>query len=100
AVHLDDRPDADAGGFHVDQEDADAAVLGGVGVGAHRQVAPVGAVAVGGPDLGAIDHEFVAVVLGAGLEGGEVGAGVGLGEALAQDGVRPGRAPRVRAVRV
>ena len=35
------------------------------------------------PDLGAIDHEVIAGIDRAGLEAGEVGAGVGLGEALA-----------------
>src|SRR6266851_1092701 len=40
---------------------------------------------VGGPDLGAVDEEVVALVDRAGLDGGEIGTVVGLRETLAPD---------------
>ena len=52
-------------------------------VGAHQAEAPVGLVGVGGPDLLAVDQPVVALVLALGLQAGEVGAGAGLGIALA-----------------
>ena len=62
-------------------------MLRGVGVGAGEQDHPVGVLGAGGPDLLAVDDVVVAVADGAGLEGGEVGAGAGLAEALAPDGL-------------
>ena len=98
-----DRPGLDARRGHVDQHEADAFVLLGR-VGAHQAEAPVGLVGVGGPDLLAVDQPVVALVLAAGGEAGEVGAGARLRIALAPadlalDDLRadvPASAPRCR----
>ena len=58
-------------------------VLGAVGLGAGEQEAPVGPVGVARPDLVPADHELVVVPLGSGAQRRQVGAGVGLAEALA-----------------
>ena len=58
-------------------------VLGGVGVGADEHLAVLGHVGVAGPDLLAVDHVLVAVPHGPGAQAGQVGARLGLGEALA-----------------
>ncbi len=63
-----------------------AAVLG---PGAHQQLAVVGHLGVGGPDLRPGDHVVVAVTDGPGAHGGQVTAGVGLGESLAPHLVPP-----------
>ncbi len=59
--------------------------LRGRRVGAGQQQAPVGVQRPAGPHLLAVDHEAVALAAGGGLQAGQVGAGVGLGEALAPD---------------
>jgi len=53
------------------------------GVGAHQAENPVGEVGIGGPDFLAVDDEIVAVAFGAGLQRGEIGAGIRLGITLA-----------------
>ena len=73
----------DARLVHADGEGGDALVLGDVGVGAGEDEAPVGEVGVAGPDLVPGDDVVVAVADRPGAERGEVGAGVGLAEALA-----------------
>ena len=83
AVDLLDRPHLDAGLLHRAQQVGDALVLRGVGVGAAEDEDVVGHEALGGPDLLAVDDPLVAVEDGLGLEAGEVGARVGLAEALA-----------------
>ena len=60
-------------------------MLGGVGVGAHVQLAPVGAMPERRPDLLAVDHEVVAVAHGAGAQRRQVGARLRLRHALAPD---------------
>ena len=60
--------------------------LGASRVGAYEGEDGVGGVGGGGPDLLAVEDEVVAVADGAGLEGGEVGAGAGLGVALGPGG--------------
>ena len=75
--HVQDGADGDAGTVEIDHEDADAAMLGGVGVGPGGEpdvVEPVGAI----PDLCAVHDVVVAVLDCAGREAGEVGAGVWL----------------------
>jgi hypothetical protein len=59
------------------------ACFGLVGIGAGQHEDPVGGVAGRGPDLLAVDDPLVAVEHGAGGDVGQVGAGVGLGVALA-----------------
>ncbi len=83
AGHLDDLADLDARGGHVEDEVRDALVLGRGRVGPGQQDAPLGAVGPGRPDLLAVDHVLVAVPLGSGQKGGQVRAGLGLGEQLA-----------------
>ena len=58
-------------------------MLRGVGVGPGQQEDVVGELGLGGPHLLAVDDPLVAVELGTGREAGQVGAGVGLAEALA-----------------
>ena len=83
AVDLLDGPHLDAGLVHRAQQVGDALVLGGVLVGPAQDEDVVGDEALGGPDLLTVDDPLVAVELGGGLQAGQVGAGVGLGEALA-----------------
>jgi hypothetical protein len=83
AVGLHDAAHLDARLAHRDEQVADALVLRRVRVGAGEQEAVVGVVAAGGPHLLAVDDPLVAVEHGLGLERGEVGAAVGLAEALA-----------------
>ena len=56
AVHLMQRPDLDAGLVDVDDEVAQALVLGHLAVGAGQQHAPVGALGARGPHLLAVDR--------------------------------------------
>ena len=83
AVDQLDRPDRHAGGGHVDEQERDAGLLLGLGVGADQVEDPVAVLPEGGPGLLAVDDELVAVADRGGAQRGEVGAGVGLGEALA-----------------
>ncbi len=92
---LGDGPGLDARGLHVDDEHADAGVLGGVGVGAHEAEAEVGVVRARGPHLLAVDHEAVPVQLGPGAQAGQVAAGVGLAHAQAPADLGTQRGQRV-----
>ncbi|MCY1414794.1 hypothetical protein D9M71_302530 [compost metagenome] len=83
AVEGDDRPHADAGRGHVDQQEGNAALLLRLGVGAHQAEDPVGVLAEGGPGLLAVDHVVVTLAHRAGLQRGQVGTGARLGVALA-----------------
>ncbi len=87
ALQGDDRTHGDARRLHVDQQEADAGLRLGVGIGADQEEAPVGVLTERRPRLLAVDDVvFLAVLghaLGAGLQGGEVGAGTRLGIALA-----------------
>ena len=60
-------------------------MLGGVGVGAGDEHAPLRVLGEGRPDLLPGDHPFVAVLDRRRLQRGEVGARLGLGEPLAPD---------------
>jgi hypothetical protein len=73
----------DARRLHVHEQEADALVLGRARIGPHEQEAPVRDVAHARPDLLAVHDVVIAVSHRAGLEVREVGARVGLGEALA-----------------
>jgi hypothetical protein len=82
AVRLLDRPHLDARRPQVDDEGGEASVPGLRGPGARQQQAPGGVAGPAGPDLPA-GHDPAAVDPGGGRpEAGEVGPGVGLGEAL------------------
>src|SRR5206468_5983920 len=96
AGHLDERADGDAGRLHVDEEEAEPAMPRRLEVGARDEDAPVGEAGVAGPDLLSRHEEDVAAELGAGAAGGEVRAGVRLGEALAPD-LLAGQDPRQEA---
>ena len=72
--HLPQRPDLDAGQVHRAQEERDALVLGGVGVGAGHEDAPVAVAAPAAPHLLTVDDEVVAVALGPRRQAAEVAA--------------------------
>src|SRR2546430_2324089 len=55
--HVEQRAHRDAGRAKVEQQVGDAAMLGRVRVGAHEDVAPVGAVGEARPDLLPVDDE-------------------------------------------
>ena len=77
------RPLLDAGLVHRTANADRPLCFGDIRVGAGQQEAPVGEVGVARPDLVAGDDVLVAVALGPGAQRREVGAGVGLAEALA-----------------
>ena len=83
AMKAADRSHLDARGFHVDQQKADALLRLGLIVGAHQAEHPVGVLRTAGPDLGAVDHVVISAPQRAGGQRGQVGAGIGLGIALA-----------------
>ena len=83
AGHLLDRPVGDAGVREVDQHVGEPRVLLRAQVGPAQQEHPVGAGRARRPDLLAGDDDLVAADDALGLHGGQVGAVVGLGEALA-----------------
>ena len=85
AGDLPQRPDGDAGRAQVDDEARDALVLGHGRVGAEDAEAEVAVVRAARPHLLAVEHELVAVALGARAERSEVGPGVGLAPQLAPD---------------
>ena len=58
-------------------------MLGGLGVGAHQQKAPIGEMRARGPYLLPVDDEMIAVVDGTGAQAREIAAGIGLGKTLA-----------------
>src|SRR5690606_36471660 len=78
-----DRPGRDARALHVEEEEADPAMLGRGRIGADQAEDPVRLVGIGGPDLLAVDQPVIALVLGPGAQAGEVGAGIGRAIALA-----------------
>src|SRR5208283_1104679 len=83
--HLDQRADRDPRGFHVDQDITDPLMLGGGGIGAGQEEHPLRVMGQRGPYFRAIDDEMAVLLDGAGLQRGEVRAGVGLRIALAPD---------------
>ena len=96
--------DREPGGVGGHQEDRDALVPGGVGVGSGGQPDVVGGGGEGGEDLLAVHDVLVAVPDRSGLERGQVGARAGLGVAdgeveLARAGSRAGSGPSGPACR-
>src|SRR5262245_4378724 len=85
AGDLAQRPHRDARRLHVDQQEADALVFGGAGVGPYEQKAPVGDVGHAGPHFLAVHDEVIAVAHRARLQIGQIGARVRLREALAPE---------------
>ena len=83
AVDHAQRPLLDAGLVHRDRERGESLVLRHVGVGPREEQAPIGHVGVARPDLVAVDHVLVAVARRGRAQRREVGAGIGLAEALA-----------------
>ncbi|MNO51578.1 hypothetical protein D3C76_419760 [compost metagenome] len=83
AVEGDDRPHRDARGFHIDQQERNAALLTGLGVGAHQAEHPVGKVRQGGPGFLAVDHVVIALAHCAGFQRRQIRTGTRLGVALA-----------------
>src|SRR6266700_3767021 len=90
-----DRPHRDALALHVDQDEGDAGLLLRRRIGAAEAEDHVGVLRQRCPGLLAVDDIFVALALGLGLERGEVGAGAGLGEALAPPVVDVGDARQI-----
>ena len=99
-VERDQRTGLDARQPHVDDEAGDALVLGRLRIGAHVQLAPVGAVPERRPDLLTVHHEVVAVADGAGAKRRQVGACLGLRHALTPDVVGAHHAGQQRALLV
>ena len=87
AGDLAERPHLDAGRVHVDEQVGEPGVALAVGIAARDEDAPVGDVRERRPDLLAVDDEVVALERESRgrAHGGEVGARVRLGEALAPD---------------
>ena len=83
ARQLAQRSHVDARLVHRAQEVGEPVVRRRLGVGTAHDEAPVGAVRQRGPHLLTGDHPLVAVEHGAGLDVGEIRAGVRLGEPLA-----------------
>src|SRR5205807_7588652 len=83
AVDLHQRAHLHPGGVHVTEDEADALVLGGIGIGPAEYEDPVAEDPQRGPDLLAADDEIITVTDGAGAQRGKVAAGVGFGEPLA-----------------
>ncbi|MCY1436386.1 hypothetical protein D9M71_525100 [compost metagenome] len=79
----DDRPHADAGSSHVNQQKADAALLLGLWIGAYQAEHPVGVVRHGSPGFLAADHIMITVAHRASPQAGQVGTGARFRIALA-----------------
>ena len=90
------RADVDAGRVHVEDQQRDALVLRQGRIRAHVAEALLRDRRVRRPDLLPVDDEVVVEHFGAGLQAGEVGAGVRLAHADAPDRVAPDRARRHR----
>src|SRR5919202_189268 len=89
------RAHLDARAVHVQDEVGDALVLGDAGVRPRQEHAEVGVGPEARPDLLPVDHPLVALAYGAGLEAGQVGAGIGFRVQLAPDVVGGEHAPQV-----
>src|SRR5438093_6161421 len=85
AGHQDERPHGDSRRRHRDEEAADPLVLRRIRARADQQDDPVREVRARRPHLLAVDDEVVALIDGARTEARQIGAGAGLGEALAPD---------------
>src|SRR5439155_11960866 len=85
ARQLPERPDGDARRLHVDDEIGDAAVLRRRRVGAGEADRPAREPREARPDLLPRETVAVALALGPGADGGQVGAGAGLAEELTPD---------------
>src|SRR5215469_13308252 len=81
--HLHQGPHGNAGCLHVNEEVADALVLGSDRVGSNQHENPIRMMCGGSPYLGAIDNEIVALFNSAGLQSCQVGSGIGFRIALA-----------------
>ena len=95
AGHLLERAHLDAGQVHRAEEERDAVVLGGLGVGAGHEDAPVADPPARAPDLLAVDDEAIAVTVGTRAQRSEVAAGARLGEQLAPHVLRRQRGAQV-----
>ena len=98
AAHLAQRPHLEARARHVHEEVGEPLVLSGRRVGAGQDRAPVREVSEGRPHLAAGDDVGVAPPLGPRLEGGQVAAGIRLGEALAEHVLRRQDTRQVQAL--
>ena len=78
-----DGTQGDARRFHVHQQEADAALLLHLFVGAHQHINVGGVVRHRGPDFAAVDDVFVAIEHGLGAQARKIGTRIGFGIALA-----------------
>ena len=89
AGHLANRANLNARRPHIDQQEADACLLGTLARGAHQKEAPLGKLGGAGPYLAAphpvVPALAITLTLRAGAQAGEIGTGVGLGIALTPD---------------
>ncbi len=88
ARDLAQRANLDAGRAHVDDQAREALMPLGGGIASRDEQAPVGDVRVRRPHLLAVDHETGSLEPRARPNRGQVGTGLGLGEALAPDLLR------------
>src|SRR5713226_4138921 len=85
-VHYDQRTHVDARRSHVvDDQVADALVLGRARIGAGEEKHLVGILRAGCPDFRSVNNEVIALEFGARLQTREIGTGARLGIALAPD---------------
>ena len=73
-AHRGERPPHHAGQIGRDHQHADALVLGGIGISANESQEHIGVVGARRPHLLPVDHELVAIDVGAGAQRREVGA--------------------------
>jgi hypothetical protein len=90
--HVDQRLDGDPRALHLDEEVGNAFVLRHRRIRAGQHKDPLRVLRAAGPDLLAVDHEIVAVFDCRGLQGSQVGTGVGLAIPLAPDHLAAGDA--------
>src|SRR5713226_2174414 len=85
-IHYDQRTHVDARRSHVvDDQVADALVLGSARIGAREQKHLVGILRAGCPDFRSVDNEVIALEIGMCLQAREIGTRARLGIALAPD---------------
>ena len=90
-----DRAHGDARRLHVDEQEGNALLFLRRRIGAHQAEDPVGILRQRGPGLLAVDHVVAVGALRRSLQRREIGAGAGLGEALAPPIVEIGDARQI-----
>src|SRR5580704_13372908 len=83
--HLAEGTNFDARRSHVHEENGEAFVFGGAGVGANDEFTPIAHPPIAGPDFLSVHDKVIAVETRFGLQTGKIRTGVRLREALAPD---------------